>query len=62
MFETAMLESGFNFDEPAGFAGRLFNMVRSNMGISAEEQMEPEVAEDEEVEEAVEEVEAGPHH
>jgi heat shock protein beta len=31
MFETAMLESGFTFDEPAGFAGRLFNMVRNSM-------------------------------
>ena len=50
MFETAMLESGFTFDEPAGFAGRLFNMVRNSMGVAADEEVEAEAVEAEEPE------------
>ena len=33
MYETAMLESGFSFDKPADFASRLFDLVRTNMGV-----------------------------
>jgi heat shock protein 90kDa beta len=40
MFETAMLESGFTFEEPAGFASRLFDMVRSNMGVSKDDKVD----------------------
>ena len=36
MYETAMLESGFSFDKPADFAGRLFDLVRKNMGVEAD--------------------------
>ena len=33
MYETALLESGFMFEEPKGFAGRLFDMVRRDLGV-----------------------------
>ena len=36
MYETAMLESGFSFDKPSDFAGRLFDLVRKNMGVEAD--------------------------
>jgi len=57
MFETAMLESGFSFDEPAGFAGRLFDMIRSQVGVSKDAEVEAEPEEEEEEEPAAEESE-----
>ena len=36
MFETAMLESGFSFEQPADFAGRLFSLVTKTMGVDAD--------------------------
>ena len=40
MYETALLESGFMFEEPKGFAGRLFDMVRRDLGVEADAQVE----------------------
>ena len=40
MYETALLESGFMFEEPKGFAGRLFDMVRRDLGIQADAEVE----------------------
>ena len=57
LFETAMLESGFSFENPGDFAGRLFSLVRSNMGVSADEEVEPEPEEEPEEEEAAAEEE-----
>ena len=36
MYETAMLESGFSFEQPADFAGRLFSLVTKTMGVDAD--------------------------
>ena len=54
MYETALLESGFMFEEPKGFAGRLFDMVRRDLGVEADAEVEepdvdaePEAAADE---------------
>ena len=54
MYETALLESGFMFEEPKGFAGRLFDMVRRDLGVEADAEVEepdvdaePEVAAEE---------------
>ena len=33
MFETAMLESGFSFDKPGDYAGRVFDLLKMNMGV-----------------------------
>ena len=40
MYETALLESGFMFEEPKGFAGRLFDMVRRDLGVEADAEVE----------------------
>ena len=40
MYETALLESGFMFEEPKGFAGRLFDMVRRDLGVQADAEVE----------------------
>lgn len=48
MYETAMLESGFTFEEPQGVASRMFGLVRSKLGVSADEEVEPEPEDDEE--------------
>jgi heat shock protein beta len=57
MFETAMLESGFTFDQPQEFAGRLFELVSNSMGVPADAAIEEEAPEEEEEaeEEAAEE-------
>ena len=34
MFETAMLESGFTFDKPGEYAGRVFDLLKGNMGVA----------------------------
>ncbi len=54
MYETALLESGFMFEEPKGFAGRLFDMIRRDLGVEADAEVEepdvdaePEAAADE---------------
>lgn len=70
LYETAMLESGFTFDTPADFAGRLFKLVRKNMGVpddaavdedddvEEEEAPETDAAEEEATEEEATEEEA----
>ena len=40
MYETALLESGFMFEEPKGFAGRLFDMVRRDLVVEADAEVE----------------------
>jgi heat shock protein beta len=40
MYEMALLESGFMFEEPKGFAGRLFDMVRRDLGVEADAEVE----------------------
>ena len=40
MYETALLESGFMFEEPKGFAGRLFDMIRRDLGVEADAEVE----------------------
>ena len=37
IYETAMLESGFTFEQPADFAGRLFKLVTKTMGVDADD-------------------------
>ena len=54
MYETALLESGFMFEEPKGFAGRLFDMVRRDLGVEADAEVE-EPDDDAEPETAAEE-------
>ena len=60
LYETAMLESGFTFDTPADFAGRLFKLVRKNMGVPDDAAVEEDddVEEDEAPEEEATEEEA----
>lgn len=60
LYETAMLESGFTFDTPADFAGRLFKLVRKNMGVpdDAAVDEDDDVEEDEAPEEEAPEEEA----
>ena len=55
-----MLESGFTFDTPADFAGRLFKLVRKNMGVPDDAAVEEDddVEEDEAPEEEATEEEA----
>ena len=59
LYETAMLESGFAFDQPADFAGRLFSLVRKNMGIDENAEVDAEDADIEDEEEAAEDAEKG---
>jgi heat shock protein beta len=59
LYETAMLESGFAFDQPADFAGRLFSLVRKNMGIDENAELDAEDADIEDEEEAAEDAEKG---
>ena len=60
LYETAMLESGFTFDTPADFAGRLFKLVRKNMGVPDDAAVDEydDVEEDEAPEEEATEEEA----
>jgi len=64
MFETAMLESGFSFEKPGDYAGRVFDMLGANMGVEKDAELLDEthfhVAEDEAKEEAEEKEEATP--
>jgi molecular chaperone HtpG len=45
LFETAMLSSGFNLDEPSGFATRIHRMIK--LGLSIEDIAEDQNANDE---------------
>jgi len=39
MFETAMLESGFTFDKPGEYAGRVFDLLKGNMGVAKDAEL-----------------------
>lgn len=39
MFETAMLESGFSFDKPGDYAGRVFDLLKANMGVAKDAEL-----------------------
>ena len=39
MFETAMLESGFSFDKPQEYTSRVFDLLKSNMGIEKDAEL-----------------------
>lgn len=39
MFETAMLESGFSFDKPGDYAGRVFDLLKENMGVAKDAEL-----------------------
>eukprot|EP00245_Coleochaete_scutata_P004390 TRINITY_DN1689_c0_g1_i1.p1 TRINITY_DN1689_c0_g1~~TRINITY_DN1689_c0_g1_i1.p1 ORF type:complete len:830 (-),score=288.69 TRINITY_DN1689_c0_g1_i1:525-3014(-) len=61
VYEIALLESGFNFDDPASFAKRAYTAVKTSLGVDQdavvdEEVEEPETEEVEEVKEEVKEV------
>ncbi|XRB05100.1 heat shock protein 90-6 [Pycnococcus provasolii] len=56
MYETALVESGFQSDEPKAFASRMYNLMSDTLGAdpNAEVEEEEEIVEDEEPEEAKE--------
>jgi heat shock protein beta len=39
MFETAMMESGFSFDKPGDYAGRVFDMLGASMGVAKDAEL-----------------------
>merc|ERR1712216_34668 len=39
MFETAKLESGFSFDKPQEYTSRVFDLLKSNMGIEKDAEL-----------------------
>ena len=41
MYETAVLRSGFNLPDSAGFAGRVERMLRLSMNIDLDEKVRP---------------------
>ena len=60
MFETAMLESGFTFDKPGEYAGRVFDLLKGNMGVAKDAELVDET-QFHIVEEEKEETEAEEH-
>ena len=59
LYVTEMLVSGFAFDQPGFFAGWLFSLVRNNMGIDENAEVDAEDADIEDEEEAAEDAEKG---
>ena len=58
MYETALLESGFNIDDPRAYASLVHSVLKEQMGIDPEAEVEEEAeGEEEEVEEDEEEAE-----
>merc|ERR1712006_45102 len=41
LFETALIVSGFNLDEPHIYANRIHSMVKLGLSLDADEQTEP---------------------
>lgn len=42
LYETALLESGFNLEDPSVYAARVYDTVRTNLGIDPNAEVEPE--------------------
>ncbi|XP_033647304.1 endoplasmin-like [Asterias rubens] len=57
MYETAVLRSGFNLPDSAGFAGRVERMLRLSMNIDLDEKVDEEPEDEEDPEEPSEEEE-----
>lgn len=51
LYETALITAGFNVDQSASFASRVYNMLKSNLNLESLDVQEPSDDESEEEEE-----------
>lgn len=55
LFDTSLLTSGFNLEEPTQFAGRIHRMIKLGLSIDEDDDVEDDLPPLEEVEGAVDE-------